>query len=761
MEHKLIRGGEQYLPFARSRIKQLRSTGQAYASDKFVLDGVTVKVWIEPDHDYIDINGGGNDLLMDSGVVELDSWDLFGDGILHECTGVSGYNAAFTHTGAKYRTNPDHSTTGESGQLSGKLSFSGRFSGSIPVSTTANSFKAWQIPDVDNPGQYKRDTADAALLAKSNTARQVPASVFTGRTRMFVQAMYGLWLHPTRKTTNPAPTAVYGNYAAPYLQLANYKGGGDKTSYPNPLDLTTSSGVYFDPVQGKHWLIEAPNSNDFITLYPLVATREREALRKYLRTGAKKVLSDAAKTHLEAYILSTALPDRAHKQIITLTGNTFPTSPTALGYGWHFNWSGTEATIVKLGQFDQGHTADGEAFCMTSTVYTLDIQIQHSEEADQVQTTPPAFTAQLVHTGPTNWYSLRGLWEFTQAAFDTLGQDKILPPVSIPFAHGAVPFYAFYNKDSLQLCTIAVANVGVTTNVFTGSEHCSAPNRAGCPTIGQDDGWGQTLTTPQYWTATIAVGDTVYGTTCTNHTQSKTRFEIGEKVGVVPPVIAFGTNGGGLGGSFNANQGYPIQLTPTMAWNTVFFGPNYNGGGPVAWKYAYSETAYTSSIENRGGLVCMTPVYDAEALLVWASWTTIETKTGTKKHYADYSSWQWSTSYHQFPGWEDPGGNSRISYYHWDSAGSGTLITTDTVNTVETNALDDGAELITAKTHSAATLNIAPFFADFQEDLVQGGGLCVSNVSGNSAIVVRSAALSVDRGLPGITSADLAIVGWA
>ena len=66
MEHKLILGGgEQFLPFARSRIKALRATGLRYASQQFEIDGSSVKVRIDGEHDYIRISGGGtNDLLI-------------------------------------------------------------------------------------------------------------------------------------------------------------------------------------------------------------------------------------------------------------------------------------------------------------------------------------------------------------------------------------------------------------------------------------------------------------------------------------------------------------------------------------------------------------------------------------------------------------------------------------------------------------------------------------------------------------------------
>ena len=59
MEHKLILGGEQYLPFARSRIKALRATGLKYATQRYIMPGgEEVRVQIVGDQEYIEMRGG-------------------------------------------------------------------------------------------------------------------------------------------------------------------------------------------------------------------------------------------------------------------------------------------------------------------------------------------------------------------------------------------------------------------------------------------------------------------------------------------------------------------------------------------------------------------------------------------------------------------------------------------------------------------------------------------------------------------------------
>lgn len=56
MEHKTIRGGELWLPFARSRLLALKALGMEYVSQQFVMsDGATVRVRIAGEHEYIDL----------------------------------------------------------------------------------------------------------------------------------------------------------------------------------------------------------------------------------------------------------------------------------------------------------------------------------------------------------------------------------------------------------------------------------------------------------------------------------------------------------------------------------------------------------------------------------------------------------------------------------------------------------------------------------------------------------------------------------
>lgn len=77
MEHKLfLGGGEQYLPFARSRIKALRASGMQYAQQQYELPDGSVKIRIQGNQDYITLSGGINYETLSGAIKAGDLIDL-------------------------------------------------------------------------------------------------------------------------------------------------------------------------------------------------------------------------------------------------------------------------------------------------------------------------------------------------------------------------------------------------------------------------------------------------------------------------------------------------------------------------------------------------------------------------------------------------------------------------------------------------------------------------------------------------------------
>lgn len=58
MEHLTILGGEQYLGWARSRVKALRAAGHKFARNVYEVPGATITVRLADQHEYIRLEGG-------------------------------------------------------------------------------------------------------------------------------------------------------------------------------------------------------------------------------------------------------------------------------------------------------------------------------------------------------------------------------------------------------------------------------------------------------------------------------------------------------------------------------------------------------------------------------------------------------------------------------------------------------------------------------------------------------------------------------
>jgi len=468
VEHKLVRGGEHWLPFARSRIKALRAVGQDYASQHFDMpDGSRVAVRIVNDQEFIEISGGGCSLAMDSGVVDVLSIGelapgTFLPGVLHECGSALSYNAPFVTTPQSkgVRVNPSKNSTG---QISGIVTKNAQFKGRIGESL---SFRPGLIDatPVTTPPTKVLDPADGSLWAKKLSGVLCPPSIFTGKTRLYVQAMYGLPLYQTEQdrsiTTNAPLNIESSTTAAPALWLPAYVDKSDFTmvdgvktfaSYPDIL-LDTSCGVWLDQTTGEHWLIRLTNGESRI--YPLKSNECGEKMRRFLVVSANPLLPEPQdREHLEAYILAYSKPDVKHMQLGA--GGTGGGGSYSMGYGWHWNWTGNTADLVKNDMFMQDLTNAA----MRSTHYRLSLIKKMLPEPpggfgpdDMRQAWETPVT---VIEGPSDWSVYRTYWTITEPNYSTMVLEKTTSQHSIVNV-GNAPFYAFYKRDELQVCRVEV-----------------------------------------------------------------------------------------------------------------------------------------------------------------------------------------------------------------------------------------------------------------------------------------------------------------
>lgn len=127
MEHRTILGGGRFLPFARSRITALRAIGVQAASQKFEIDGTSIKVRIVGEHEFIHIEEKQNAVTVFPDVCYPET----------DTSASDAYNSVLT-----VGTVPDTTTPSDFYTLGNTVyqSKAGRLSGSNPFSTQRITF---------------------------------------------------------------------------------------------------------------------------------------------------------------------------------------------------------------------------------------------------------------------------------------------------------------------------------------------------------------------------------------------------------------------------------------------------------------------------------------------------------------------------------------------------------------------------------------------------------------------------------------------
>lgn len=477
--------GWKYLPFAEACIVKLKKLNIPYANQSFMVGGFSIRVRVEPGHEYIEIDGGGCGFPMESGIVSspflnygptLTHLTNYLPGVFHETSISTAYNAAFSHLSAdgKYKTNP---SSGSSGQFSGVLARGKDFKGTLPVSTYSKAFEPRLIPkvvdgipelDIGGNPVMVYDTEDMNLWRKKSTVASCPASVFTGRCRLYVQAMYGAPLYEDKPNETVRFYASAPGKTSQYQPVLSVQSLHTKKSEPRPADveLTTSSGVYLDPTTGKHWLFSY--EGDYWSVYPLIADVCGESARKFLR-GSDTTLSVEDKRHLETYILSTCRPDRLKVQTAAW-GGTIPYG-TTMGYGWHWNYSGTRADIAnnRIVAADESDHTNNRVLIVESTHYSTVITktVVHTENSEDFQQTWAA-TLSIV-SGPSRWGVERSMFCIIAPNGEFL--EKQTPYKLNTYSptnnfEGSGTFYVFYRGDDLQTCRVNVVHVPYSIDIY-------------------------------------------------------------------------------------------------------------------------------------------------------------------------------------------------------------------------------------------------------------------------------------------------------
>ncbi len=318
----LLGGDTKYLPLARSKLQALASrVGEnGYASEKLIIEGTTILIDVKEDVHRVTLLGGS--VFMDSGSVDIQTVGVL-DPTIGDTDGTINYNAAIKQQAMDKK-------------LLGPIDV---ISLACVPPLDASVAKSFRVP-VDENGE--RDSVQSGRLAvKKICTKFAPPSIFTGKMRLFFQAKYGReladWDYSINLANQPASldTAVKGKSFQFHPALC---------------------GIYTDS-RTNHWLVQINLDGDQamqgLTIFRMRTTAQVQVMRAYLRDTSR---SAQERERIEAYILAYSEPDPTDKISIPLD---IPTG-SAMGYGWHFSWSGSSIDIVQ--QLAQPFGGENEAY---------------------------------------------------------------------------------------------------------------------------------------------------------------------------------------------------------------------------------------------------------------------------------------------------------------------------------------------------------------------------------------------------------------
>lgn len=510
-----------------------------------------------------------------------------------------------------------------------------------PANATAGkSFKASTPPA--NRG-ISPDASTSMLYAKKVCAARCPASVFTGKTKLFVQAHYGAPLPDFRWTLNEVsgspPELIHGNGAT----------------------VSTNSGVYRD-AQSRHWLITVTPTGVRITA--LVPEAAVAPLVPHLQNS----IYTADVDKIEAYILAYSHPST------TMTFDIAMTIPETqmMGYGWKFSWDGDKASIIKHDPVPQ--SGGRTYFDATRYELTFSRNGTMSVVGDAVTAEKSRWTVTLAAVeGPTLWHNnytgeciafpLWGVGEL--AKFGSRGGASIGPNA---------PVYCFYKRNTLEVLRYYSNGGGrwfTDTNIPKYQMDSSPIAYYGkhdwttytfpdytrpFGTIGAGGGWGEyrmTLDKP-FDRAFTSSGATTFAST---HSYSYDRYQTGTK-NFYSLEDALGEYTGAVGDIYE-NVNSPIYTTgpwpgtqapdgvvltvggnETPSGNT-FLGNGYYGvlpGTKISWHY---ESVSGNQSEG-ADMVLIVPFYDAQAAYLYGVKSESRSESGTE---GDKNTWNGAWGY--------------------------------------------------------------------------------------------------------------------
>jgi len=255
------------------------------------------------------------------------------------------------------------------------------------------------------------------VFPKKDAQYKVPSSTYSGKLRLFVQALYG---------SKRDDYTVYGT---------SLKVGGSDNEHPVKILQKGFSGSGWIYTTDSYDYFYCEWAGASVNFYALDISKEAERFRDTLKLHTNTDYEFVKK--VEAFILSTANIQKDPTHIVPVTGAAVLGSP--LDYGWHTNWKGSEASIVTFYK-------DPLNPQYLSTLHKLDI----TESWDEVAYTFTVSNTPTVTDAPW-WPWTNGLHVFY---YDEAEQSMVPVEYPAPIFGGYngtfdSPLYCYYAHDEL------------------------------------------------------------------------------------------------------------------------------------------------------------------------------------------------------------------------------------------------------------------------------------------------------------------------
>jgi hypothetical protein len=326
-------------------------------------------------------------------------------------------------------------------------------------------FHKWIVSSLGKIGRHVKgkmeDSPSRAMKkhAKMNMALKIPASLFSGKMRLFMQAQYGsieskgfsvedLGQLPKEVllTDGAGPVARYEDHIVTINGSSGSEDSGNKNLYrlkykPSENDpeinigftAGDSCGIFYS--DGLYWLVTIQKSGTVFTtiVYPIRHDKKVEAIRQKIKGVRKHPEQDGYKkrlAQLEGYFFAYCSIDTSSPFVL----NTFDigSDRNPLAYGWKFNSDGTEAKIVVHGY--SGTFAIGGSGTLAWTSMTVTMTLEFSPTPTPI--TEDNFTCQFSSEDHGRWVNA------SRTLIYTPGREGVNEESNYPFS-----LYLVYLSD--------------------------------------------------------------------------------------------------------------------------------------------------------------------------------------------------------------------------------------------------------------------------------------------------------------------------